>query len=334
MKATTAILLINVGTPDAPDVNHVRKYLFQFLNDRKVIDLPWLFQKLLVNLVIVPFRAPKSTKLYKKLWTNSGSPLLYYGEAVKKKLQEKFDDNTTVYLAMRYGNPDLLQVLKKIQDKKYDKLVVLPLFPQYATSTTGTAVARVLGELKKWDVVPELKIINQFYKNEAFLSAFVANISRYNIDEYDHVLFTYHGLPYSHIHKIHPEKECENCGCEKEMTQYGTFCYKAACYETTRLLAQKLQLSHDKYTVGFQSRLSKNWLHPFTDELILRKTKEGVKKILVVAPSFVADCLETTIELAVEYKELFLEYGGEDFQLVESLNDSDEWITALTKIIS
>jgi len=220
-----------------------------------------------------------------------------------------------------------------VKEQAFDKIIVLPLFPHYASSTSGTAIQKVLSIINKWEIIPELKIIHQFYNNEEFIDAFATNIMKYGIENYDHILFSYHGLPYRHIHKVHPLHTCQRCACETQMTNFGTSCYKATCYETTRLLADKLQISEDKYSVAFQSRLSKNWLNPFTDELILQKSKMGMKKLLIVAPSFVADCLETNIELGLEYKELFFEYGGEQFDMVESLNDSDKWVDAIFSII-
>jgi len=332
MSSKKAIILINVGTPDAPKVSAVRKYLTQFLNDKRVIDLPWLGRKLLVNAIIVPFRSPKSTKLYEQLWTENGSPLLYYGNSLRDKLQQKVDENTEVFLAMRYGNPSIKSVLQKVKDGGFNKVVVVPLFPQYASSSTQTAIEEVERQAKKIALQVEVEFVQQFYNNEKFIAAFADNIKQAEFEKYDHIIFSYHGLPYSHINKIHPETSCENCLCEKKMTDFGTHCYKATCYETTRLLVNSLHIAPDKYSVGFQSRLSKNWLHPFTDELIQEKAKLGVKKILVVAPAFVADCLETTIEIGVEYKELFIESGGEKLKLVESLNDKDAWVNTLREL--
>jgi protoporphyrin/coproporphyrin ferrochelatase len=329
-----AVLLINVGTPDSPSVKDVRKYLRQFLGDRRIIGMPWLLRKILVNLVIVPFRAPKSAKLYKLLWTENGSPLLRTGESVKIKLQEKLGSNYKVFLGMRYGKPDLRKILNNIKTEGFSRMIVLPLFPQYASSSTGTALDYVMNKVKDWEVIPEMKIINQFYNNPGFIDAFVSRIEQYNLERYDHVVFSYHGLPESHISKIHPAVDIGDCICVAGLPAHGEFCYKATCYETTRLITARLGLKNEKWSVGFQSRMADKWLKPFTDELLVTKAGEGVKKILIVAPSFVADCLETTIELGVEYKKLFIGSGGSHLDMVESLNDMPEWIKFLTDLIT
>jgi len=330
----TAVLLINVGTPDKPTVKYVRKYLFQFLNDRRVIDLPWLLQKILVNLIIVPFRAPKSTLLYKQLWTENGSPLLHYSHALRDKLQQQLSDTHSIYIAMRYQNPSIKSTLDKIKKRGHQKIVVLPMFPQYASSTTGTAVQEVYKWAGKMNVVPEIRTINQFYQHHSFIDAFAQRIQNHHPDEYDHVVFSYHGLPLRHLDKSHPEVSNVDCSCHIAMTAHGHKCYRATCYETTRLLAEKLQMPKDKYSVAFQSRLSENWMKPFADKKVVELAQKGFKKVLFVAPSFVADCLETTVEIGYEYHELFKENGGQQLTLVESLNDFGPWVEGLVKIIN
>ncbi|HCE58430.1 MAG TPA: ferrochelatase [Prolixibacteraceae bacterium] len=334
MTKKTAVILANVGTPDAPTVPAVRKYLFEFLNDRRVIDLPWLLQKILVNLIIVPFRAPKSTKLYQKLWTEKGSPLLVISNETRDKLQEKLGENFTVFVRMRYQNPSLKAALKIIQEKRFDEIVVLPMFPQYASSTTGTIVQLVNSEMAKWNVIPEISIISQFYDNPGFIKAFAAQISKYNPASYDHIIFSYHGLPFSQTDRVHPEIKTAGCQCETGLPAHGNFCYKATCYETTRLLAKELGLPKSAYSVAFQSRLTKNWLNPFSDEEVIRLAKEGKKRILIAAPAFIADCLETIVEIGIEYQEIFAEHGGEKVQLVESLNANNDWIETIYQMIT
>ncbi|MGQ7869513.1 ferrochelatase [Sunxiuqinia sp. sy24] len=329
----TAVLLVNVGTPDEPKVPAVRRYLFEFLNDRRVIDLPLIPQKLLVNLIIVPFRAPKSTKLYQMLWTPEGSPLLVNALKNRDKLQEALGDDFQVFAAMRYQNPHLRKVLHKVRDQRFGRLIVIPVFPQYASSTTGTIAQFVSKEIARWTVVPELRFVSQFYDNPTFIKAFTERIKEYRLESYDHIVFSYHGLPNRQVDKVHPEIASTECTCEQALPEHGKYCYKATCYETTRLLAKSLNLKPEDYSVSFQSRLTKNWLKPFSDQLVIQKAKEGVKRILFVAPAFVADCLETTVEIGVEYQELFEEHGGEKIQLVESLNDHPRWIETLKKLI-
>lgn len=334
MENKTAVLLINIGTPDQPSVKSVRRYLFSFLNDRRVIDLPWLLQKILVNLIIVPFRAPKSTKLYKTLWTENGSPLTYYSNLVKNKLAKILPDNFDVYLAMRYENPNLKRILSEIEEKNYDRLIVFPQFPHYASSTTGTANQAVMDIVSKWNVMPEIRLINQFYEHTGYIQSFVKRMKEMKYESYDHIIFSYHGLPLRQVDKTHPGIKSVDCTCNKEMPEHGKYCYKATCYHTSRIMADELSLKQEDYTVSFQSRLSNNWLEPFTDQIIESLARKGKKNILVCAPAFVADCLETIVEIGVEYQELVHEVEGAKVTLVLSLNDMDDWIEAIHNIIT
>jgi protoporphyrin/coproporphyrin ferrochelatase len=329
-----AVLLVNVGTPDKPEVGAVRRYLGEFLNDPMVIDLPWLARKLLVNGVIIPFRAKKSTALYQRLWTPEGSPLLVNLHRLVSQLQQSLPVAWKAYGAMRYGHPSMETMLNRIVADGAGEIVVFPLYPQYASSTTGSAEEEVNRITATWKEKPLINITGQFYKHPAFIRAFTARIRAYNPETFDHIIFSYHGLPVRHVVKMHPEVPFETCHCEAGMPVHGKFCYKATCYETTRLLADSLSIPVGKYTVGFQSRLSKNWLTPFTDHLLIQLAQQGVKNVLVVAPSFVADCLETLIEIREEYREHFIRNGGENLVLVDSLNDSEEWAQAIAEIIS
>ncbi len=334
MNKKTGVLLINLGTPDSPSTADVRKYLFEFLNDPRVIDIPWLLRKILVNLIIVPFRAPKSAKIYKLLWTAKGSPIIIYGNSVKEKLQSLLGDNFEVELAMRYQNPGMIDVLERMRKKSYDKIIIIPLFPQYASASTGSAVDKAMKIISRWWVIPEIKIISQFYDDDGFINTIAERAKKYNLNEYDHFIFSYHGLPVRQVDKVYTDgKPCSDHNCENEINDDNKYCYKAACYATTRLLVEKLNIPKGKYTVCFQSRLDKKWLEPFADKVIIKKANEGVKKILVFSPAFVADCLETIVEIGIDYNKLFLEHGGEKLQLVESLNDHPLWIETLKKIV-
>lgn len=329
----TAVLLLNLGTPDSPGVSDVRSYLSQFLNDPRVIDIPWLLRKILVNGIIVPFRAPKSAKVYKKLWTENGSPLLYHSNNVKELLQQELQNTHDVYLAMRYKNPSITSVLEEIRKKNYTKIIVLPMFPQYASASTGSALEEAMRIISKWWVIPEVRIISQYYNHPLYIKAFVDRGYQFDINQYDHVLFSYHGLPERQVDKVYDNDLCANHNCEKEVDEENKFCYKATCYETTRLLVNQLNIPQDKYTVCFQSRLDKKWLEPFSDKIVEECAKRGMKKILVFSPAFTADCLETTIEIGEEYQELFEEHGGEKVQLVESLNSHPLWIQCLKDLV-
>lgn len=334
MQRKTGVLLINLGTPDSPSVSDVRSYLSQFLNDPRVIDIPWLLRKMLVNLIIVPFRAPKSAKIYQKLWTKDGSPLLLHSKKVQELLQKELGTGYDVHLAMRYKNPSIPDVMETMRKKNYEKIVVLPMFPQYASASTGSALDEVMRVMRTWWVIPEVKVISQYYDHPDFIDAFVARGQHYNLAEYDHVLFSYHGLPERQVDKVYTDgKLCSGHDCENEITEENKYCYKATCYATTRLLATKLGIPKEKYTVCFQSRLDEKWLKPFSDVVVQQCAEKGMKKILVFSPAFTADCLETIIEIGEEYQEIFHKHGGEKVQLVESLNDHPKWISCLKHLV-
>ena len=334
MNSKTGILLIQLGTPDSPSVSDVRRYLFEFLNDPRVIDIPWLARKILVNFIIVPFRAPKSAKIYQELWTEKGSPLLIYSESVKEKLDKELGDEFDVHLAMRYQNPSMDKVVEAMRMKSYKKIIILPLFPQYASSSTGSAIDKAMKLIRKWWVIPEIKIISHFFDNEGYLNTILERAKKHSIADYDHVLFSYHGLPERQVDKVYVDgKPCNDHKCEEEINEDNFYCYKAECYATTRSIASKLNIPKEKYTVCFQSRLDKKWLTPFSDEVVREQAKKGAKKLLVFSPAFVADCLETVVEIGSEYQQIFKEHGGEKVQLVESLNDHPMWIQALKDLI-
>lgn len=332
----TAVFLINLGTPDSPSVPDVRKYLREFLMDRRVIDIPFLNRWFLINFIIAPFRAPKSAKVYKELWTAEGSPLLTYGIEAQKLLQEKLGENFQVFFGMRYQNPSLEKTVKEMEGKGFEKIVILPLFPQYASASTGSAVEKAMEYINKWEVIPEIKIIANFPNHPLFIKAF-AEIGRKYIekDKFDHIIFTYHGIPERQIKKSAVQNYCQlNEKCCSKYHSKNYYCYRAQCYETTRHLVKELGLAEGTYSVAFQSRLGKTpWIKPYTDDLIKELGAKGVKRVLAFSPSFVADCLETTIEGGVEYRDMFKEHGGEHWQLVESLNNHPIWIECMEDLV-
>lgn len=333
----TGVLLIQLGTPDSPKVSDVRRYLTEFLNDPRVIDLPWVARKLLVNGIIVPFRAPKSAKIYQELWdmSNNISPLLTHTENTLSKLKERFsgEENVHFHMAMRYQNPSMDSVLDEMRKLNYDKIILLPLFPQYASASGGSAIEKAMNIIRKWWVIPDIDIISQFYEHEGYLDAIVERAKEFDLKEYDRIMFSYHGLPDRHVDKVYDTGLCEDQPCETEMNEYNKFCYKATCYATTRLLAEKLGLKESDYTVAFQSRLDKKWLTPFSDKVIEQWAEEGAKKVLAFSPAFVADCLETLVEIGVEYHEDFQKMGGEKVQLVPSTNDHPRFIDCLEDLV-
>lgn len=330
------ILLINLGTPDSPKVSDVRKYLTQFLNDPRVIDINPIGRFLLVNGIIVPFRAPKSAKLYEKIWTKEGSPLLINSIKQKELLQKSLGENYVVELGMRYQSPSIESAIEKLKAANVDSIVAIPLYPQYATSSTTSSIEEAERIFKKWKNHPPVKYIENFFDDKGFIDACVEKASRYNLKEYDYFIFSYHGLPERQITKASKEFSDGTCKigkCCDVMTDKNRLCYRANCFATTRALVNKLNIPEGKYQSTFQSRLDDKWLKPYSDKVIEELAKEGKKKILVFSPAFVADCLETIHEIGTEYQEIFEEHGGEKVQLVESLNDSPLFIDALKNMV-
>lgn len=327
-----ALILVNVGTPESPDKRSVRCYLTEFLNDKKVIDLPWLARKILVNLIIIPFRVRKSTALYRRLWTGKGSPLLVYMQSLVLKLRGMVPAGTDVFGAMRYGRPPLRSLLADLASLDYDEIKVLPLYPQYADSTTGSVIQLVESVKEKLSFKNDPVIIEQFWDHRSFIDVFAEKAEKLLPRSFDHIIFSYHGLPLRQVNKAHKGHDASDCVCETRMPEWGQKCYKATCYGTTRILAEKLKLEKDRYSTAFQSRLTRNWLSPFTDETVKELATKGAGRILVIAPSFVTDCLETIVEIAGEYRDLFIEHGGKELVMVESLNDSTRWAEAIIDI--
>ena len=310
MKLKTGVLLINLGTPNSPKVKDVYRYLTEFLTDPRVIDEPWLKRQFLVRGVIIPARVLQSARSYKKIWTAEGSPLMVYGNRVKEKLQHALGETHQVELAMRYQEPSIKQAISHLMTNQIHRLIILPLFPQYASATTGSVHQRVMEEVAPYPILPHLTFVNEFASHPAFIKAFSA--SDFTLSEYDHLLFSFHGLPARPL----------NAG------------YSDQCYETAYSIAKELKIPQDKFSITFQSRLGKEpWLQPYTNETITTLAKEGKKKVLVFCPSFVCDCLETIYEIGMEYQQEFKHLGGERLDLVPGLNDHPLWIDALKQLV-
>lgn len=314
------LLLINLGTPNSPNTSDVKKYLRQFLSDPQVIDINPIARWLLVNLIIAPFRSPKSAKAYQSIWTKEGSPLLVNSLKLKEKVAQELGENFCVELAMRYQNPSIESALKKLMEKKIDRLIVLPLYPQYALSSTQSSIEEVKRILKLSHPSSRLGsiFVPPFYNHPGFINSFVER-GKEALKEFkpDHILFSYHGLPERHLKKVSPENN-----------------YKTQCIETTSLIAQGLGLGLHDYSFSFQSRLGRTkWIEPYTDELIISLAQSGKKKLMVFCPSFVADCLETLEEIIIRGKTSFKESGGDDLYLIPSLNDSSLWSEAVCTMV-
>jgi len=283
--------------------------------------------------VIAPFRAPESAKGYQQLWTPEGSPLKVHGQKLEALLDRELGDDYIVRLAMRYQSPSIESVLGQFENKGYKKLIIVPLYPQYASSSTGSTIEEVMRVVKGWEVVPEIKFVSQFFNHPLFIKA-LADIGKKHINGFDHYLFSYHGLPERQILKASCDNYCRLGDCCSVYHSKNQYCYRAQCFETTRLLAQELGIKKEQFTICFQSRLGKEpWIKPYTDEVIKDLAKREIKKVLVFSPAFVADCLETTIEIGHEYKKLFQEHGGEKWQLVESLNTHPLWVECLKDMV-
>ena len=330
----TGILLVNLGTPDAPDRSAVYRYLKQFLLDPRVIDFPWLPRNLLVRGIIVPFRAGKSAKLYRQLWMEEGSPLKVYGERLQQGVQSELGDDYEVVLAMRYQNPSIEEGLKTLLDKNVREIIVLPLFPQYASATTGSVHDEVMRLLRREQTIPDVRFINSFYDYPPLVDIFVDNARKFDLDSYDHIIFSYHGLPQRQLLKGDRNGHClQSADCCQRIGTDNQFCYSAQCHATTAAIVEKMELTPDQYTTSFQSRLGTKWVQPYTDAVIEEQAAKGAKRLLIFSPAFVADCLETIIELGVEYQEEFEEKGGEKVDFVPSLNDDPRWISAVAKLV-
>lgn len=333
MATNKAVLLVNIGSPDSFKTKDVRRYLKQFLSDGRVISIPSFFRYLLVYGLIAPFRAPKSAKKYEEIWFEEGSPLIFHSSNLKNKLQAKYGENADVYFAMRYGNPSIKDVLKEIQRKNYSQITICPVYPHNASSTTSSSVEELMKHIRKWENIPLLKFINEFWDNSLYKESLTQKVKQYKPDEFDHVVISFHGLPLSQVYKAHNNETCEEINCVNEVIGKNKFCYQATCYQTAKNLANSLKLNASQYSIGFQSRLSKNWLSPFTDDILEELAKQGKKKVMVVCPSFISDCLETIHEISIEYEEDFIKIGGEKLFLVPALNADDEWVESLYQIL-
>jgi ferrochelatase len=330
------VLLVNLGSPDSTSVPDVRKYLREFLMDPRVLDSPWLVRWCVVNLAILPKRPAESAEAYHKVWTPEGSPLVAISRHVQHKLQQRVGDSLAVELAMRYQNPGIEPALLRLRAQGVQELLVFPLFPHYAMSSFETAVVRVKELAARIAPEMELKIADPFYRDPDYIASLVASASDYLQSGYDHLLFSFHGLPERHLQKSDPtHRHClqsPNC-CETPSIAHDT-CYRAQCFATVRAFVEQTGIPSSKFSVSFQSRLGRDpWLKPYTDYELQRLPQSGVKKLLVMCPAFVSDCLETLEEIAMRGRETFLEAGGETFALIPCLNEHPRWLDALEKIV-
>lgn len=335
-RAKKGILLVQLGTPDTPTTRDVRRYLDEFLMDGRVMDLPYFNRALLVKGIIVPKRASQSAATYRTIWDDeTGSPLMHYSKLQQEMLQAELGEEYHVELAMRYQNPSIPDVLRKMESMLLDSIRVIPLFPQYASATTGSVIDRVMEIMRTWQYIPEVSFVNGFCEDDLMIDVFAEHARRFDLSTYDHILFSYHGLPVRQLGKVDPSGQlvCPDFGCDTCRKETSSFCYLSQCYGTTRAIATKLGLETEQYSVCFQSRLGKTpWIQPYTSDALHDLAKAGKKRLLVFSPAFVADCIETIDEIQVEYANEFKALGGEVVDMVESLNTNVKWIQSLKRL--
>jgi ferrochelatase len=305
------LLLVNVGSPDSPAPREVRRYLREFLSDPAVMDIAAPLRWLILHLIILPFRPARSAKAYRRIWTGEGSPLLVHGRALVRKVRRLLGDGWVVELGMRYGNPSIRSALERLSERGIERLVVLPMYPQYSAAVTGSTRRKVLEQAGELDV----RMAPSFYDHPMFIEA-LASLAQPRIEQTapEKIFFSFHGLPLR----------------QAKLTDDSGMPYREQCFATARLLAERLKLADDAWTVCFQSRLGRSdWIQPYTNEVLEEEARRGIRRAVVMSPSFVADCLETLHELGIEAVEHWKRHGGEILEVIPALNDTDGWADAV-----
>ena len=328
------VLLVNLGSPDSPSVPDVRRYLREFLMDGRVLDVNWFVRFCIVHFAILPKRPKESAHAYQSIWTAEGSPLVVISRKVQAALQKRV--NVPVELAMRYRNPSIRDTIACLKEKGVQDLLLIPLFPHYAMSSFETAVERVKEVVAQ--IAPPMRIQVQppYYAEPDYITALVGSAQQFLTSDFDYLLFSFHGIPERQIRKSDPTgKHClnsPNC-CEVDSPALST-CYRAQCFRTMGAFAKKAKLPREKYSISFQSRLGRDpWLKPYTDFELPRLAQSGIKKMLVISPAFVADCLETIEEIGIRGRQSFLDAGGAEFSLIPCMNEHPLWLDALEKMV-
>ena len=327
------VLLVNLGTPEAPETAEVRHYLREFLSDPRVLDMHPIGRWALLNLIILPLRPARSAEAYQKIWMEEGSPLLVYGRRLLAGLREALPEYECE-LAMRYGKPSIASGIESLRAKGCERILVFPLYPQYASSTTGSTLERVYLEAAGAQNPPSLSSVPAFYEHPAFIDAFVA-ATREKLEHFgaEHLLLSYHGLPEHHLTKSGPGHCLQSENCCEQIGDQNRNCYRAQCFATSRALLSALAWEPKRATVAFQSRLGRTpWIRPYTDDALNELAERGIKRVAVLCPAFVADCLETLEEIGMRAEEDFRKKGGEALCLLPSLNDHPAWIEAVATI--
>ncbi len=326
------VLLINLGTPRSTHPSDVKRYLKEFLLDEKVVDLPWIVRQILVRAIIIPRRYRESAHLYQTIWMKEGSPLMVYGERVKNALQQELGEDYRVDLAMRYQEKSIPERIDFLLKEGVKELIFLPLFPQYAEATTGSILKKITEKIGSSRYFPSFRFISDYPVQKSLIEAFCQRIQEQDFLKFDHLLFSFHGLPVRQLKKMSGaclnQTDCCRCSLNKRT------CYKSQCLSTVEAITRSLKIENGFFSVSFQSRLGKEeWIQPDTLEHLKELVKKGKKKILVVCPSFVADCIETLSEVEIEYKKELLRAGGEELRLVPALNAHPIWVQALKELV-
>jgi ferrochelatase len=331
------VLLVNLGSPDAPTPSAVRRFLREFLSDPRVIDLHPIARRLLLELAILPFRPRQTARLYRKIWTPQGSPLLLNGLALRERVQQALGPGFLVELGMRYGSPSLTEGLDRLRRGGARRLLLAPLYPQYSSAATGSSVEAVFRALSRWTTIPPLSVLPPFHDDAGFLGAVAAVgapvLAR---EQPGHVLFAFHGLPERQVRAADQSRgHClARADCCASLGDQNRDCYRAQCFATARGLASRLGLAQGSWSVAFQSRLGRTaWIRPYADEVAQALASSGVRRLVVFSPAFVADCLETLEEIGLRAREQFVAAGGESLTLVPSLNASPAWVEALVALL-
>ena len=314
MPAKTAVLLTNLGTPDQLERASVKRFLKEFLSDPLVVRLPRIFWLPLLHGFILPLRSGKTLQSYSRVWSEAGSPLMAYSNKQREALQQKLFEQAHVELAMRYGNPSYQSVLRLLRDAGVEKLVVLPLYPQYSVTTTATSYKHLKNTLNQLEYAPALEFIGYYPNHPAYIEALAESIREHWQQGQRHLLMSFHGLPQANVDRGDP--------------------YQVQCEKTAKLLAAELELGESDWSIGYQSRFGKQtWIQPYTADVLHRLVERGIKAVDVVCPGFSSDCLETLDEIEVEYRSEFLELGGEDFSYIPALNDRDAHIEMMRSLV-
>ena len=332
--ASKAVLILNLGSPNSTSVPDVRNYLKEFLLDERVLDSGPLVRNLVVRGLILPTRPKKSAAAYEKIWTEEGSPLVVMSKNVQKKVQEKIE--IPVELAMRYGSPSIPDAISRLKAQGIEDLFIMPLYPHYAMSSYETVLVRVQEEIMEQAPSMTWQVLQPFYKDEDYINAMAENARPYITDDLDKILFSFHSIPERHLGKADSSKahclitpDCCNVSHPAQST-----CYRHQCFETIKALTKKLSLPLGKHHISFQSRLGREpWLRPYTDHVLQAFPKQGIKRLAVMCPAFVTDCLETLEEIEMEGREEFLAAGGEFFTMIPCLNEHPAWISLLANRI-